>query len=197
MMPRKDPALHRLQGTRSQAKDSVSEDDSKQFTSGRLKMPPEIKADPKKLAIWKMLFSPLHRRNTLTRADSAAAQLLVERWILWQTVNAEAQARPFSESVWVDKNGDTHTKTVESAALKAAATLHRECMAGLKEFSATPASREKTRPTKTAPVAAGKEPTEAERLDEQIAALHEQAASEPQQSDEDLLTSIDEDEVTL
>ncbi|HTC50130.1 MAG TPA: P27 family phage terminase small subunit [Candidatus Aquilonibacter sp.] len=148
MMPRKSPELHKLQSTRSQAKDSTTEDDSKAFTGGRLKMPPEFKQDPKRLSVWKMLFGPLHKRRTLTKADSAAAVLLVEQWILWETVNAEAQARPFSQVTWVDKNDNEHTKTVESAACKMAANLHRTIMQALQQFSATPASREKTRPTK-------------------------------------------------
>src|SRR5580658_3667552 len=142
MMPRKSQELHALQGTRSQAKDDVQADDSKAFTGGRLKkMPPEFKSDPKRLSVWKMLFGPLHKRRTLTKADSSAAVLLVEQWILWETVNAEAQARPFSEVTWLDKNGNEHSKTVESAACKMAANLHRTIMQALQQFSATPASR--------------------------------------------------------
>jgi phage terminase small subunit len=170
MMPRKSPQLHALQGTRSQAKDSTSEDDSKAFTGGRLKMPPEFKQDPKRLSVWKMLFGPLHKRRTLTKADSAAAVLLVEQWILWETVNAEAQARPFSEVTWVDKNDNEHTKTVESAACKMAANLHRTIMQALQQFSATPASREKTRPTKQ-PVSKDQPPAEGT-----IAWINEQVA---------------------
>jgi phage terminase small subunit len=170
MMPRKSPQLHALQGTRSQAKDSTTEDDSKAFTGGRLKMPPEFKQDAKRLSVWKMLFGPLHKRRTLTKADSAAAVLLVEQWILWETVNAEAQARPFSEVTWVDKNDNEHTKTVESAACKMAANLHRTIMQALQQFSATPASREKTRPTKQ-PVSKDQPPAEGT-----IAWINEQVA---------------------
>jgi hypothetical protein len=149
--PRKSSELHKLQNTKSQAREAVPEDDSKQFTGGRLKIPPEIKQDPKKFAVWKMLFSPLHRRRTLTKADSAAARLLVEQWVLWEVVNTEAQRAPFSEVVRSDKNGIEHSITVESAASKMAAVLHRGLMQALKEFSATPASREKTKATKTPP----------------------------------------------
>ncbi|MHB8216251.1 MAG: P27 family phage terminase small subunit [Candidatus Sulfotelmatobacter sp.] len=119
-------------------------------------MPPEFKQDPKRLSVWKMLFGALHKRRTLTRADSAAAVLLVEHWVLWEVVNAEAQAHPFSEVTWRDSVGHEHTKTVESAALKSAATLQRGIMQALKEFSATPASREKTKKTKEPALKPGK-----------------------------------------
>lgn len=183
MMPRKSPELHALTGTKSQAKD-VQEDDSKTFVGGRLKMPPEFKQDPKRLSVWKMLFGPLHRRKTLTKADSAAAVLLVEQWILWEVVNREAQAHPFSEVVWVDKNTVEHTKTVESAASKMAATLQRGLMQALKEFSATPASREKTKKTKEPAHAPGKVMTELERISAQIAEMKEQTAEEAQRNEE-------------
>lgn len=110
-------------------------------------MPPEYKTDPKRLAVWKKLFGPLHRRRTLTKADSAVAELLVEDWILWQTVNAEAQVNPFSEVTWRDSAGNERSKRVESPATKMAASLQRSITQKLKEFSATPASREKTKKT--------------------------------------------------
>lgn len=156
-------------------------------------MPPEFKEDPKRLSVWKMLFGPLQKRRTLTKADSAAAVLVVEQWLLWEVVNAEAQARPFSEVTWRDSAGHEHTKAVESAALKAAATLHRTIMQGLQQFSATPASREKTKKTKEPALKPGKVQTVAERLDEEIAAL-EQQTEDPVVAvdDEGVLSEIDE-----
>lgn len=152
----------------------MQEDDSKVFTGGRLKMPDAYKQDPKRLALWKKLFSSLHKRRTLTRADSAAAELLVEQWILWEVVNAEAQAHPFSEVSWRDSAGHEHTKMAESAACKMAATLQRGIMQALKEFSATPASREKTKKTKEPAPALGKVQTETERLTAELAELEAQ-----------------------
>jgi hypothetical protein len=191
--PRKSDALHRLQGTQRHESTVDPEDDSKEFTGGRLKMPPEFKEDPKRLSVWKMLFGPLQKRRTLTKADSAAAVLVVEQWLLWEVVNAEAQARPFSEVTWRDSAGHEHTKAVESAALKAAATLHRTIMQGLQQFSATPASREKTKKTKEPALKPGKVQTVAERLDEEIAAL-EQQTEDPVVAvdDEGVLSEIDE-----
>jgi hypothetical protein len=197
--PAKSESLHRLQGTRKHASTVDLDDDSKQFAGGRLKMPEAYKQDPKRLALWRKLFGALHRRRTLTKADSAAAELLVENWVLWETVNAEAQARPFSESVWTDKNGDVHSKTVESAASKMAATLQRGIMQALKEFSATPASREKTKRTKES-IPTQKMPTERERLDVEIAELRaadvETVDAADDVADDELLASIP-DEVAV
>ena len=191
--PPKSEALHRLNGTRAHASTVNADDDSKSFASGRLKMPPEYALDPKRKAVWKTLFSELHKRRTLTRADSAAAVLLVEQWMLWEVVNKEAQAHPFSESVWVDKNGVEHSKTVESAASKMAATLQRGIMQALKEFSATPASREKTKRARES-IPTQKVPTERERLDAEIAKLRaadvETVDATDDVADDELLASI-------
>jgi hypothetical protein len=189
--PRKSDALHRLQGTQAHESTVDPEDDSKVFTGGRLTMPPEFKQDPKRLSVWRMLYGALHKRRTLTRADSAAAVLLVEQWILWETVNREAQERPFSVLTWTDGSGNEHSKTVESAALKAAATLHRTIMQGLQQFSATPASREKTKKTKEPALKPGKAQTEVERLDAEIAALEQQEANAEPAVEDDLLSGTD------
>jgi phage terminase small subunit len=190
--PQKSDALHRLQGTQAHASTLDPDDDSKTFVGGRLKMPDAYKQDPKRLAIWKKLFGALHRRRTLTKADSAAAELLVEQWVMWETVNAEAQAHPFSEVSWVDKNDIEHTKTVESAASKMASSLQRGIMQALKEFSATPASREKTKKTKEPALKPGKVQTEAERLDAEIARLESHNAVVDEPATEDLHSAIDE-----
>jgi phage terminase small subunit len=182
--------MHRLQGTRSQAKDEQA-DDSKVFTEGRLKMPAEYKTDPLRVAAWKKLFSPLHRRRTMTKADSAIAELLVEEWILWQTVNAEAQARPFSDVFWIDKNGDEHSKRVESPASKMAASLQRSLTQKLKEFSATPASREKTKKTKEPALRLAQLQSETERLDEEIAELQAQKVEESKRDEEQAAAELE------
>ena len=192
VMPRKDPALHKLQGTKSQAKDLTLEDDSQAFVGGRLKMPKDYPAD--KVAVWKMLFGPLQKRKTLTKADSAAAVIIVEMWLRWQKVSELAAANPCTEVSWRDGAGNDHVKVVEHPASKMATSLEHKLLLALAQFSATPASREKTKPTKTAPASAGKELTEAERLDQAIAARREQLEEEASQPDDDLLDSINENE---
>jgi len=150
---------------------------------------------PEKQAVWKLLFNPIQKRKTLTRADSAAATIICEMWIRWQTVSALAADKPIEEVSWVDKNGIEHFKQVESPASKMATQLEHKLLSALAQFSATPASRDKTKKVKEpAPLKPGKVQTVAERLDEEIAALEaqEQAPDDEQQSDEELLDKIDE-----
>jgi P27 family predicted phage terminase small subunit len=138
---------HKLRGTyRADRHESASADDAKHFTGGRLKMPANYPAE--KATIWKQIFGPLHRRKTLTKADSAAAVILVEMWHRWEKVAALAAANPCIEVSWLDSKGTEHFKTVEHPAWKMATQLEGRIVAALKEFSATPASREKTRALK-------------------------------------------------
>jgi P27 family predicted phage terminase small subunit len=147
MTAKKHIEEHKLTGTfRADRHASVSADDAKTFTGGRLKMPKDY--PPEKAAIWKQIFGPLHRRKTLTKADSAAAVILVEMWHRWEKVAALAAANPCIEVTWLDSKGNEHVKTVEHPAWKMAAQLEGRIVAALKEFSATPASREKTRALK-------------------------------------------------
>jgi hypothetical protein len=155
-------------------------------------MPPEYKTDPHKVAVWKKLFGALHQRRTLTRADSAAAELLVEDWLRWEVVNAEARLNPFCDVSWRDSEGNLHTKRAESAASKMATAMHRSLMQGLQQFSATPATRAKTKKTKEPALKLGKVKTVRELLEEEQAALD--AVDQPSAVEDDMadLASIDE-----
>jgi P27 family predicted phage terminase small subunit len=180
--PTKDPVLHALQGTKQHASTRAPEDDSKSFVGGRLKMPANY--PPEKQAVWKLLFNPLHKRKTLTKADSAAATIIVEMWLRWQAVSALAAANPIVEVTWRDSGGTDRVKQVESPASRMATTLEHKLLAALKEFSATPASREKTKKTKEPNHAAGKVMTELERITAGIAELKEQQAAEAHRNEE-------------
>jgi len=148
---------------------------------------------PEKQAVWKLLFNPIQKRKTLTRADSAAATIIVEMWCRWQTVSTLAAANPIIEVSWLDKNGTEHFKQVESPASKMATSLEHKLLAALAAFSATPASREKTKKTKEPALKPGKVQTTAERLAEEIQALEQQTEDGPVVADdEDLLSEIDE-----
>ena len=182
MRPPKDPALHALQGTKPHASTRTAEDDSKSFVGGRLKMPANYPAE--KQAVWKLLFNPLHKRKTLTKADSAAATIIVEMWLRWQAVAALAAANPIVEVTWRDSGGTDRVKQVESPACRMATSLEHKLLAALKEFSATPASREKTKKTKEPNHAPGKVMTELERITAGIAELKEQQAAEAQRNEE-------------
>jgi|SRR5208283_4295193 len=189
--PQKSAAEHWLNGTRQHESTIDPEDDSRVFTSSRLKMPANY--PPEKQAVWKLLFNPIQKRKTLTRADSAAATIIVEMWCRWQTVSTLAAANPIIEVSWLDKNGTEHFKQVESPASKMATSLEHKLLAALAAFSATPASREKTKKTKEPALKPGKVQTTAERLAEEIQALEQQTEDGPVVADdEDLLSEIDE-----
>lgn len=142
MMPRKSLEEHKLTGTRPQW---VLPDNPHAggITSGRLKMPKTLSEHEQ--GIWKQIFGPLHRRGTMTRADSPAAIVLVKMWCRWETVSALALANPCAEVSWLDKSGETHVKTVEHPASKMSTALEGRILRALAEFSATPASRDKTK----------------------------------------------------
>jgi P27 family predicted phage terminase small subunit len=182
MRPSKDPALHKLQGTKQHASTRTQDDDSKSFVGGRLKMPANY--PPEKVAVWKLLFNPLQKRKTMTKADSAAATIIVEMWLRWQAVSALASANPIVEVTWRDSGGTDRVKQVESPASRMATTLEHKLLAALKEFSATPASREKTKKTKEPAHNPGKVMTELERISAGIAELKEQQAAEAQRNEE-------------
>jgi len=188
--PAKSAHEHWLNGTRQHESTIDPEDDSRSFVGGRLKMPATY--PPEKQAVWKLLFNPIQKRKTLTRADSAAATIIVEMWLRWQTVAALAGTTPIEEVSWVDKNGSEHVKQVESPASKMATQLEHKLLSALAQFSATPASREKTKKTKEPALKPGKVQTASERLEQEIAALEAQESiAEPAVEDEDLLRDID------
>ncbi len=196
--PAKSAELHRLQGTRPHDSTVDPDDDSRVFVSGRMKMPAEWKGTERETA-WKLLFNPIAKRKTLTRADSAAATIIVEMWRRWQTVAQLAAENPIVEVSWVDKHGTEHFKQVESPASKMATSLEHKLLAALKEFSATPASRERTKRTKEPELKPSKVKTERERLEEQEAELKAQQAKEAAREKQhtELLDSINLDEVKI
>jgi P27 family predicted phage terminase small subunit len=193
MSAKKSVDAHKLDGTyrkdrHASASNSAVDDDSKAFTAGRLKMPSAFRGTEKE-RIWRQLFNPLQRRKTLTKADSAVAIVAVEMWYRWEKVAALAAANPCVEVSWLDKNGTEHFKTVEHPAWKMATQLEGRIVAALKEFSATPASRERTKPTKQpAPKQpAAPPPNSYEGLALQLQKLREeqqQTAAEPENKNE-------------
>jgi hypothetical protein len=190
--PAKSAHEHWVNGTRKHASTVDPEDDARSFVGGRLKMPANYPSE--KQAVWKLLFNPIQKRKTLTRADSAAATIIVEMWLRWKTVAALAGTNPIETVSWRDSAGHEHFKQVESAASKMATQLEHKLLAALASFSATPVSRDKTKKTKEPALKPGKVQTVSERLEQEIAALEaqEQAPDDEQQSDEELLDKIDE-----
>jgi hypothetical protein len=189
--PAKSAHEHWLNGTRQHESTIDPEDDSRSFAGSRLKMPAEWKGTKRETA-WKLIFNPIQKRKTLTRADSPAATIIVEMWLRWQTVSALAADNPIVTVTWRDSNGVDHEKQVESPASKMSTSLEAKLLTALAAFSATPISREKTKKTKEHALKPGKVQTVSERLEQEIAALEAQeSTAEPAVEDEDLLRDID------
>jgi len=114
------------------------------FASGRPKMPADL--SPAAEAEWKRIVPMLSRRKQLTKADASLMELYCRTFGRWRKVEAIAAEHPFSETSWLDKNGNEHIKTEESAASKSAARLESQLRALLVQMSATPVSRKLTKP---------------------------------------------------
>jgi phage terminase small subunit len=133
--------LHKLKGTR--ASRAVSRESS--FPAGKPKMPPDL-SEAAQVA-WKEIVRFLKPRRTLTKADGPALRLYAETAARHKALLAElAEYGEVIETVILDGNGQPHTKRVLNPASKAATQLANSLRAMLRELSATPATREKTKP---------------------------------------------------
>jgi P27 family predicted phage terminase small subunit len=184
--PAKSAALHELQGTqlRSSSKQGESHVD------GALPRPPKfLSKDAKKK--FRALVKQLAERRAVTAGDSDLIAIYCSTWERWQqaceNIRTEGLIVTYDR---LDAAGTAHAVERPNISLKIVEVSERACLTYLARLGLTPRDRELVRPT--APVATGKEQTEADRLDEEIARLQEQAASEPQQSDDDLLDEINE-----
>lgn len=142
--PKKSPVLHALTGTKSQA--AIPEDPT--FAAGRPQMPADL--PPLAEQEWRRLCPKLCKRRTLTKADASALEVYVRMYSRWRKVADLAEQEPISEVCWVDKDG-AHTKYTESAASKIATRLEASLRNFLMQFSATPATRSRTKPPKEEP----------------------------------------------
>jgi len=171
--PQKSLALHALQNT-SPKYEATS--DAPTFRAGRPKMPADLSAVER--AEWQRLTRELRKRGTLTGADSSSLELYVKIFGRWKACLASIEALgPVIASEWTDQNGNAHTKIIENPASKLCTRLEASLRQLLKEFSATPASRDKTKPAQRAAKKQGVDPNSEEGLLQQLAALR---TSEPE-----------------
>ena len=155
---RKSLAEHALSGSKPQ----YVEQEPSQFPAGRPKMPKDL--PPVAQAEWKRLFKELAKRGTMTRVDSSAAEVYVRLFADWRAFEDELEnnGRLIDETI-LDKDGNPHTRRIVNPAVKFAVQLGNAVRQYQKEFSATPASREKAKP------AAPPEPKRKEKTSEEIA----------------------------
>jgi P27 family predicted phage terminase small subunit len=194
-MHKKSEALHALQGTQARH----AEIDGPIFAGSRPKKPADLTPDEE--TEWTRIVPQLLRRGTLTRVDSSFLEVYVRMFSRWKKVSRLAAENPTTEVCWVDKNGEPHTKIIEHPASTMATKLENSLRNMLKELSATPASRERTKPTAQAPPKNGPpNPNSPEGLQAEVDRLTklrdaEQAAPppepEPDLNDPDLLAAME------
>lgn len=98
-------------------------------------------------AEWKRITKELRKRGTLTAVDSSALEVYCRLYSQWRDLCAEVEKYgAMVEETVVDKSGEAYTRRVMNPAAKMATQLGTSLRMYQKEFSATPASREKTKP---------------------------------------------------
>lgn len=138
---RKSQAEHELAGTTPE----WAEQQPSQFQAGRPRMPKHL--SPVAQEKWKEMVRLLAKRGVLTKVDSTALEIFCETYARWRMLLEEIQKHgALVETVVLDNNGEPHTKRVPNPASKLAAQLETSQRQMLKEFTATPASRDKAKP---------------------------------------------------
>lgn len=136
--------VHRLKGTRPTRAAAPQE-----FAAGRPSMPRHL--SPIARDKWKELVRLLSQRGTLTKVDANALELYCETYQQWRACLDEIAKHGVMVNVTVtDSSGESFSKRVQNPAQKLAVQLFNALRQMLKEFAATPASREKAKPTKPA-----------------------------------------------
>jgi P27 family predicted phage terminase small subunit len=159
MRPRKPLDVHALQGTMP---NYYSEPAQSQFPAGRPRMPKDLSAVAQ--LEWKRMVRELARRKTLTAVDASALALYCETHARYRACLIQLDKdSQFIETTWTDSGGAVQSKLAEHPASKLCTRLENSLRQFLKEFSATPASRDKAKPAKPpAPKERGKTAEELE-----------------------------------
>lgn len=133
--------VHRLRGTRP-TRAAIRE---ATCPSGRPKKPTHL--SPLASDKWDELVRLFSKRRTLTKGDGFALEILCETYARWRACLADlAERGPMVEETFLSKGGEPITRRVQNPAAKLAAQMENSMRAMMREFSATPASREKAKP---------------------------------------------------
>lgn len=139
--PRKTDADHRLQGTKSQAKDEGSA-----FVPGRPKFPKGLPQAAR--SVFKRLAGLLEKRRHLTEGDVELLRiyslLYVRHAKALQEIEADGEICVY---VRMDSNGQPHDQYKPNLWLKVAETCEKNMVAALDRLGLTPANRAKVKPT--------------------------------------------------
>jgi P27 family predicted phage terminase small subunit len=131
------------------------------FAAGRPRMPKHL--SPVAAEKWKELVRLLAKRGTLTAVDASALEIYCEQYARYRKLLKELETHGEMVDVAVlDSSGTAHTKRVQNPAAKLVTQLENSMRAYQKEFSITPASREKSKPAVPKEKPANKTPEQAE-----------------------------------
>jgi phage terminase small subunit len=177
--PELSEELHELKGTKSQRR-TTSE---AVFVGGRPRKPKDL--SPVASEEWDRVVRQLNARRTATRLDASAIETYVRTFALWRGFMVEAEEHPMIDEIILDKEGVAHTRRIVNPASKQATQLGNLLARYQREFSATPASRESTKPTAPPPPKADEiVPGSARDLRRQLEqqAAEEESSSEPEEN---------------
>lgn len=161
--------MHALKGTR--ATRAVVRESG--FTKGKPKMPRDL--SPVAAEEWKRIVKQLMARGTSTRLDASALEAYCRNFAMWRSCMAEAETKPMVDET--DEHGIV--RRVVNPAAKMATQLSHLLARYLASFSATPITREKTKPA--APPPPKKDsiiPGSVEDLQKQLAEINAQTPPE-------------------
>jgi P27 family predicted phage terminase small subunit len=184
--PAKSKALHDLHGT--ELRSNLDES----HVEGALPRPPKHLTKASKKS-FRNFVKQLAQRRAVTAGDGALISILVvteERWL--QALENLRDEGVVVEYTRLDSNGQQVTVEKPNVNLKIAEVAERSMVALLSKLGLSPKDRELVKPTSV--VRTGKEQSEAERLDAEIARLEEQdaVADEPSVEENDLHSTVDE-----
>jgi len=167
MRPAQTDDAHWLKGTRPTRAANGGES---MFTGGKPRMPQGM--GPVAEAEWKRLSKQLKQRGTLTTADATAMEVHCITFARWKAACAEVEKYgEMIDEICLDKNGEQFTRRVVNPMGKQAVQLGNSVRAMLKEFSATPASRDKAKPAQEPPKPEPPKPVEPETQDQAMERL--------------------------
>ena len=139
---RKSENEHWLAGTMPHDR---ADDSPSTFRASRPKMPKHLSEVAR--AKWREMERLLSKRGTLTGVDATALEIFCETYARWRALRAEIDKHgEMVDQTTCDNAGNPHTRRVQNPACKLEAQALAFIRQMLKEFSATPASRDKTKP---------------------------------------------------
>ncbi len=157
--PRKSDSMHRLTGTKSQAKP----DPEFRVPASRPRAPDDL--SPTALAVFKQLCALLRKRRALTAGDAELIRLYAikhERHAKAKTkIEVEGEIRIYTR---LDSNGQPHDVEKENLWLKVATSCEKDMVAILDRLGLTPMNRSKAKPTGQRPAASTQSPDAFEEL---------------------------------